>query len=151
VTAVEFLNQAGRVVRTLESPGVPTGITSRTKVRSIRVTFNQAVDVATATAEQAGGNPARASFLVQREAPLAMIPGATQTARANAVDFILASELGTFSKGEYRVTLFGDVDLKKLRPAIRSSAGARLDGEPLALPSGNGVEGGNFVFQFEVA
>jgi hypothetical protein len=151
VTAVEFLSQAGRVVKTLESPGVPTGITSRTKVRSIRVTFNQPVDVATATAEQAGGDPALASFLVQREAPLAMIPGAIQAAGADAIEFILASELGTFPKGEYRVTLFGDGDPKKLRPAIGSSAGARLDGEPLAVPSGNGVEGGNFVFQFEVA
>jgi hypothetical protein len=150
VTAVDFLDQSGKVVQKLASPNVPIGITARANVRSIRVAFNQPARVSSVTTEQAGGNPALASFLVQRAAPLAMIPGAIQALGPATIEFTLASEV-SFVKGEYRATLFGDVDLKKLRPAITSTSGARLDGEPLALPSGNGVEGGNFVFQFEVA
>jgi hypothetical protein len=34
--------------------------------------------------------------------------------------------------------------------AIRSEEGTRLDGEPLGLPSGNDIEGGNFVFEINI-
>jgi hypothetical protein len=56
----------------------------------------------------------------------------------------------TFRTGRYIVTLFGDADSSVGRPAIASTSGVALDGEPLALPSGDGKEGGTFTFEFVV-
>jgi hypothetical protein len=146
---VDFFDPNGKVLGQLGSPpSVPVGISAAKKPRSIRVTFNQGVRASSVTTAQAAGNAAVASFLVERENPLTPIPGTIHALAANVAEFTVAAD--AFVKGVYRVTLFGDVDTHKLRPAITSIAGARLDGEPLALPSGNGVEGGNFVFQLEV-
>jgi hypothetical protein len=48
--------------------------------------------------------------------------------------------------GSYRITLLGQTE-----NAILSQEGTRLDGEPADFPSGNNVEGGNFVFDFVIA
>jgi hypothetical protein len=150
VIDVEFLDRTGKVVGKLRSPDVPAGVAARLKPRSIRVTFNQPVLQSSVTTDPTGGDPRSASFFVERAAPLAVIPGTIQAVAPTITEFILPAEPGVFAKGEYRVTLFGDPDPRSLRPTISSASGARLDGEPTALPSGDGVEGGNFVFRFEV-
>jgi hypothetical protein len=47
------------------------------------------------------------------------------------------------------VTLFGDP--AQDHRAIAEPDGHRLDGEPVALPSGDGAEGGDFTFAIAVA
>lgn len=57
-----------------------------------------------------------------------------------------------FPVGTYPVTLFGDEDpSSRQRPVITDEYGVRLDGEPWELPSGDGTEGGNFVFKFTIS
>jgi hypothetical protein len=63
-------------------------------------------------------------------------PGQTNTIRFQSTD-----QLGA---GRYRVTLKGD------SPAIMSTIGLPLDGDPRQLPSGNMVAGGDFVFELDV-
>jgi hypothetical protein len=113
------------------------------------VIFNQPVSMLSVVAATTEANDATASFLVQRASPLAVVPGTIKAAGANAVDFI--SSAG-FPRAEYQVSLFGNVDPTHQRPAITSTTNALLDGEPNPVfPSGNGVQGGNFVFRFDAA
>jgi len=61
----------------------------------------------------------------------------------------LSDDFVGFDEGNYRVFLIGDGP-----PAIAATNGTRLDGEfiePLSVkPSGDGTEGGDFVFEFRV-
>jgi hypothetical protein len=59
-----------------------------------------------------------------------------------------------FNRGRYSVILFGSQD-NPSRDTIRDVGGKRLDGEPVnnwqSGPfSGDGQEGGNFIFKFEI-
>jgi hypothetical protein len=65
-----------------------------------------------------------------------------QLDQTNMIRFQTIDQLGV---GRYRVTLKGT------SPAIMSTIGLPLDGEPKQLPSGNLVAGGDFVFQFSIS
>jgi hypothetical protein len=92
---------------------------------------------------------ANASFLVERATPRAVIPGTIRAVGPNTVDFTSAEP---FQKAEYEVVLFGTPDPAHRRPAITSISNLLLDGEPNPnFPSGNGAQGGNFVFRFDAA
>jgi hypothetical protein len=147
ITGVEFL-QKSKVVAVMSNPKVAVQVPVRTN--TIRVTFSDAVSLLSVVSAAAGGNPASASFLVERvAATMVLVPGTIQAAGTNAVDFV-ASE--AFTKALYQVSLFGDLDTTHQRPAITSISNVPLDGEPSAgFPSGNGVPGGNFVFRFDGA
>jgi hypothetical protein len=77
--------------------------------------------------------------------PAGRVPGRiAPVAGANAFRWT-AAEQQEF-RGEFKVGLIGDGT-----SAIVSTDGKRLDGEPRALPSGDGNEGGNFEFAFTVS
>jgi hypothetical protein len=92
-----------------------------------------------------------ASFLVQRQprqGAASFVHGEIGFEDPQTVLYTV-TERESFERGDYTVTLFGDETPPRL--SIRDQAtNTRLDGEPLALPSGNGIEGGNFVFKFRV-
>lgn len=117
----------------------------------IRVTFTEQVDFKTVTAGDPTIKPSTAySFLVDDTNTNAVPAGQTAPAGAYVVDFSLTSRSKVFSPGTYQVTLFGNADAAAKRPAISSTSLQALDGEPTQLPSGNGVPGGDFVFQLQV-
>jgi hypothetical protein len=146
VTGVEFLRKSV-VVQTVKSPPVTTGVPAATN--TIRVTFNESVSMLSVVAATSSLTAVNASFLVERVAPRGVISGTIKAAGPNAVDFI---SLDGFPKAEYEVILFGSPDPAHRRPAITSISNLLLDGEPNpTFPSGNGTQGGNFVFRFDAA
>jgi hypothetical protein len=68
----------------------------------------------------------------------------------------IATDPPALPKGRYKITLLGDPPLPPLpaitiRSALPSGLpGPRLDGDSSHLPSGDGKEGGDFVFTFLV-
>jgi len=75
--------------------------------------------------------------------PLGLVPGSIVTVNATTFQF---KATAPFAAGAmYAVTLKGSGT-----PAITLS-GSALDGDPLALPSGNGVAGTNFTFQYQIS
>lgn len=132
-----------------ETLSVTTG-----RVTAVAVEFNRFVDPASVTWISPGEDGGRASFLVQRIERnesgeiLTAIPGTINWSSAQRVEYRF-SDRG-ISGGTYRVTLFGNEEPGHSHPAIRSrdEPRTRLDGDPTQLPSGNGQEGGDFVFEF---
>jgi photosystem II stability/assembly factor-like uncharacterized protein len=58
---------------------------------------------------------------------------------------------GVLDPGVYEIVVYGDADDAEGRPAVSAlGTGERLDGEPDALPSGDGAEGGDFTFSIEL-
>jgi hypothetical protein len=83
------------------------------------------------------------TFIV--EAPGGPLPGQVIARPANTVRWVLR-EPRSFREGEYKVVLVADGN-----PAIQSQDGHRLDGEPREqMPSGDGNEGGDFVFRLRI-
>jgi cell division septation protein DedD len=154
VHSVEFLDANNKKVGNLQNPDKLVMIPEKSAAQAIRVSFmTRNLDLGTVTAGGAGADPKTFSFLVQSDqsaAPQHFVPGAITSEALGVVRFTAIQEKKTFAKGGYTVTLFGDVDKKNLRPAIATLTGHRLDGEPLKLPSGDGKEGGNFVFKFVI-
>ena len=114
----------------------------------IEVTFTESVAAATLTPKTASDPADSASFLVEN-AQGASLPGTVTLATPTTARFRVAK---TWPKGDYRVTLFGDVDPTGKRPTISTPTNPpqRLDGEPTQLPSGNDRQGGNFVFELSI-
>jgi len=54
-----------------------------------------------------------------------------------------------FVAGDYTLTLFADPDPANKRPHLLAADGGRLDGDPIAFPTGNGVAGGDFTIKFQ--
>jgi hypothetical protein len=121
------------------------------------VRFNHPVDHGTIVAGGFGEDPSTFSLLVQASwsnfadgyVPGEVVPVDQLTTRFNIHD-----EFQTFREGDYRITLFGDIDPAGRRPTIADTQGLRLDGEfivPLnQAPSGDGAEGGDFAFKAEI-
>jgi DNA-binding beta-propeller fold protein YncE len=148
ITEVDFLDECNKVVGKLSDPKTSPTFSVHDAIATIRVTFNKDVDPNTVTAGDTGSNPATFSFLV--EDTKAFVPGAIVAERPAVTRFEIAKALGKFGEGDYCVTLFGDGDSKYQRPAITDIDGIRLDGEPIALPSGDDTEGGDFKFNFVI-
>ncbi len=67
----------------------------------------------------------------------------------NTVRWILRSEVNAFGPGIVTVMLIGGSS--NTQPAIKATSGSLLDGSMTnQLPSGDGTEGGNFVFTIQV-
>lgn len=56
----------------------------------------------------------------------------------------------TFQRGSYEMTLVANPSASGTPTPLADMSGNRLDGEPIGLPSGDAVEGGNFVVKFDV-
>ena len=111
----------------------------------IRVAFNRDLDPATVQAF--GGNAPNASFRVldpQGKDVFCTLAG------VSGGDASIVIENGLLQRRTtYRVIVHGDPDPSApQRLMVRAADGTRLDGEPVALPSGDGFEGGNFSFEF---
>ncbi len=124
------------------------------QLRGIRVVFTDQVDIRTVTAAGTLNEPReRFSFLVLWNDQV--LPGRIIQESPSSATFLPAERIdAVFPRGRYHVILFGDDGPQ--RRAIRAHTGteqARLDGEGLHAdfpPSGDGSEGGNFEFHFEV-
>jgi hypothetical protein len=161
VSSVAILGDPGNgTAVTMSDPTKPLIWNHTERPRSIRVHFNDAVAINTVTAGDTYANhsldPETFSFLVFCEAGEdqsgSVVNGTISQQGLDTVQFDI-HDFGPwdfFIPGVYKVTLFGDPDPAKKRPAILSKTGARLDGEPTQLPSGNGRPGGNFVFTLSV-
>ena len=153
IRAIEFRDANNNVVEKLTDPSQRPAIKVSLNTTTIRVTFNKAVDHGTITAGDFAGNPPEFSFLVQASwsnRPDNFVPGKIIPESPQVTRFQIHEEFGILRQGEYKVTLFGEKDPNGLRPAITGMDGTRLDGEPLGLPSGDNVEGGDFGFEFAV-
>ena len=156
ITSVEFLDLHEAQIGMLPENFDPPKFSLNQRLSSIKVTFNHPVDPKTVTTDTSDNQPHNqlVSFLVQRESTTAgelhTISGEVKIAENQVVFQPDIESRRIFTAGTYRVKLFGDTDEANQRPAIADLAGAHLDGEPLRLPSGNGVEGGSFEFRFVI-
>ena len=142
MSEIEFLDIAGVVRGTFVSG---SNQFKSNVINAIRATFiNKRVDQ---------GSVSLSTFLVveiSSGSPRSVSGRIIPDARNNRTTFQLfgdSPEQKFFGIGKYQVTLLGDKD-----PAgnvIMAMDGSRLDGEP-NLPSGDGTEGGDFVFTFEI-
>ena len=85
--------------------------------------------------------------LDQPRAAGSVLPLASLQANGRVVE-VRFPRMGTFRPGEYAFTAFADP--ARNRAIIRRSDGALLDGEPDALPAGDGAAGGNFRFLIRI-
>ncbi len=131
----------------LQDPAVPISVSVAAKPTGFQVTFTEDVDQSTVTAFR-GVAQAEASLLVRwlGDGKLQAVDGALEWQTARRLRWRINQDI--MSPGHYEVVLFGDTTGARL--AIVGAAGARLDGEPLGLPSGDGTQGGVFSFSIDV-
>jgi hypothetical protein len=151
IVGVEGVLGTGNPPPQLQSPA--EGLTMRNVIEplGLRVRFNRPVDRESLVLAQRNADLGLASFLVATtrdgQTPVAAVPGTLSFDDDQTAVFRTAR--GTFPRGTYTVALFGDSDAN--HPAITTSdRSARLDGEPAALPSGDGAQGGTFRFPLVV-
>ncbi|SRR6266404_1159560 len=146
VAGVRILNTGGvidnpnpTVLATMTSPTQALNVGVQLKADAIEVQFNSAVDQASVVNTK--------SFVVLR-------PGAGVVTNAHVI-FPAADTLRwaaqvpggnplPMSAGDFLITLKGD------GASVITSNGVALDGEPLGLPSGNNVAGGDFTFKLNI-
>ena len=148
VVGVEFLDEWGRPQGSLDRLIRPARFPAARGIGAIQVTFSQPLDPGTCTAIE----PAAASILVRSDrgtGPDGHVPG-TVSVQGNVARYQVDGGHTAFPAGEYEVTLYGDEDPDGRRPAIAARDRSRLDGEARTLPSGDGREGGNFVFRLRI-
>jgi hypothetical protein len=152
IEMVEFADPAGGGVKKLVPPNVAP-VLPADKIAGIRVFFTDKVKAATITAFGLGSDPKTFSFLVKGPGQFAaFVPGKIVIDSAKVARFVIGPEPQRFIKGKYHVQIFGDPNLADGRPAITSTGGTRLDGDPNpAYPSGNGTPGGIFSFDFTIS
>jgi hypothetical protein len=135
-------------------PGMPNVVNNRT-VNAIDVVFSAPVAFKTVTTpSDFDQDPKSFTFIVTghlTEAgvnlPVRTIPGKIVGIDPRHVRFLLPEEIGEFGRGDYELLLVAG-DAKE--PGIRGREGQLLDGEPIALPSGNDKPGGDFKLKFKI-
>jgi hypothetical protein len=145
------LSANNEVIASMQKPGDGVTATAAKGPALIRVTFTDQVNIKTVTAGDPGtSNPLSYSFLVQTAgAPLTTLAGTIESGGPEVAIFKMP-EAASKRAATYKVTLYGEADAQANRPAIESTTGAALDGEPSQLPSGNGIPGGDFVFALRI-
>ncbi len=149
VSGVAVAAGNGAILGSLPAAGaMRIQVAQQREPQQIEVSFTEGVSPSTLTPRNPSDPPATHSVLVMA-ATGAVLPGSVTLMTPTAARFRVSSG---WPKGEFRVTLFGDVDPANLRPAISTSGNPpqRLDGEPTQLPSGDGKQGGSFVFTIDV-
>jgi hypothetical protein len=149
ITAVSLLNINQATVVNMTNPSTVSQVGSSKGTAIIQVTFNEAVDQSTVLNYQpTTGNPALSTFsVVGGDYPKEIPPGVIRWISPTVAQFVLEK---IFLPATYTVSLYGTADPVSGRKAILATDGTALDGEPSALPSGDGNPGGNFTFKFQV-
>ena len=153
VTGVQFLGMDGQVRLTMQAPGALATLTQANNVNRVRLTFNRPIDPATVRTSGLSDDPRMSSLHVAAswsQRPLDAIGGVVQVDTPTSVIYVIAPDPRQFTRGQYRLTLFGTPDPANLRPTVAATDGDLLDGEPSAFPSGNNSAGGDFVINFLV-
>ena len=152
LTQIDFLDTSGDKIDTLKGPGTPAVFEQEKNLHQFRMVFDAAMDPDSFFTGGSQDNPIHFSVLVTNLADQSAVPGRIEFENDRMVRFVLSDEHSAdrFAPGRYHVTLFGDEDPTGARFSIKGQNGVRLDGESTQLPSGDGTEGGNFVFQFEI-
>ncbi|HEY2990889.1 MAG TPA: DUF6519 domain-containing protein [Candidatus Binatia bacterium] len=133
-------NPNARALANMENPRIPLRVAAQSRPNAIEVQFT---DEARVDFESVVSGK---TFIVSNERePDRSLPGQIIRIPASNSARWVSTPPQPLPSGNYRVLLKGDGD-----PAIRSDERRRLDGEPQQLPSGDDVEGGDFVFQLRV-
>jgi hypothetical protein len=153
ITGVQFINLAGAVVATMQSPDQLVTFKASNAVHRVRLTFNRNIDTATIRTGGVNEDPKASSLLVSASwstRPLkATFGGVIFDTPASAI-YEIRPDPRMFSPGDYALTLFGTPDPANLRPIVKATDGDVLDGEPVAFPSGDAAAGGDFIIKFHV-
>jgi len=162
VANVEFLDRTGKVVGTLSGQPLQASLKAETRPTQIRFTFNEPPDPKSVTTYAGVSGTAASSFsvIVERLVLVVSTHGGntntwtplsgriTMSSAQPTVALYGAKKTGlSFAAGSYRCFL----PSLPGHPAVTALDGTLLDGEPAALPSGDGVAGGTFAFTFVVA
>ena len=152
LTQIDFLDTSGNKIGSLESPTSPAKIPAEESMAQFRMVFNAAMDPDSFFTGTSQDDPIHFSVLVTDLADQSAVPGRIEFENDRMVLFVLDYDdsRDSFSTGRYQVTLFGDEDETGARFAIAGQNDVRFDGESTQLPSGDGSEGGNFIFEFEI-
>ena len=162
VRGVGILDRNGNGLTEFVKPGSVPTVPFNKQPFSVQVIFTETLSKPTVVTGDYSVpmNPQSFSFLVvgtSARFTRPYVPGTIQFPGPNLAQFDLSAktlDMTALPPGEYTVTLFGDPDPTPgiARPAISAQIDlAHLDGEPQAnFPSGDGVEGGQFVCKFVV-
>lgn len=133
-------NPNPKVRATMTSPTQPLSVAAPLSANAIEVQFTSAVDQASVVNGK--------SFIVANASTGAVMNGQVIFTAPDTLRWVVqitgAAAALPLPAGNYRISLKGDGS-----PVITSN-GVALDGEPLALPSGNNVAGGDFTFTLTV-
>ena len=121
----------GAVLETLQNLTQPLVVSG--EPNAIQVEFNRPIDINTVVDGQ--------TFVVRGPDSDSLFAGEIVNIADSTVRWVGHNR---FTSGEYSITLVGNGGIGS--PAITSTEGQRLDGEPKQLPSGDNKEGGNFRF-----
>jgi hypothetical protein len=134
-TGVVIDNPNPTVLANMTSPTQTLSVGAQLSANAIEVQFTSAVDHASVVNGK--------SFIVLNASTGAVMNGQLIFTAADTLRWVVRIP-GTaplpLPAGNYRISLKGD------GASVISSNGMALDGEPLALPSGNNVAGGDFTF-----
>jgi len=149
VTAVRWIATGTNQTATELEPRLPlmAEVPVTGEVGEIDIEFSRDVDDSTVTPVDLDMPRASHSILVLNEDGNEVVPGTAELIASNIVRF---SAERVFLVGRYRLIVAGDPQPDGPRPHLRDVDGNGLDGEPDGLPSGDGIEGGDFVAQFTV-
>mgnify|MGYP001793339228 CR=1 FL=1 len=140
VTAVEFLNSNEEKFAELTEDDLLQESRRRfsrsDKLAAFRVSFNKAVRQESITSDT----------LVVEKGNGQAVPGTLNFIDEKTVEFKVTSTV--FSQAIHVVTLYGSPN--ENGEQVTDLLEEALDGEPLSLPSGDDVEGGNFTFSFMI-
>jgi uncharacterized protein DUF6519 len=129
-----------KVLATMTSPTQTLSVSAQDRGNSIEVQFTSAADQASV----ANGK----SFIVTNASTGALMNAQTFFTAPDTVRWVVqipgAAPGAPLPAGNYRISLKGN------GPSVITANGAALDGEPLALPSGNNVAGGDFNFSLNI-
>jgi hypothetical protein len=128
------------VLATMTSPTQALSVGAQLGANAIEVQFISTVDQASVVNGR--------SFIVANASTGAVMNGQFIFTAANTLRWVVqipgAGPGVSLPAGNYRVSLQGD------GTSVITSNGVALDGEPLALPSGNNIAGGNFNFTLTI-
>lgn len=153
VTGVQFIRMDGNVLTEMQAPGQVVTFKQSNNVNRVRLTFNRPIDSATIKTGGFTDDPLTFSVVVGASwsmRPLNAVAGTAQVDTPTSVVYTITPDPRQFTRGDYTLTLFGKPDPSHMRPTVAATDGDLLDGEPVAFPSGDNTEGGDFVIKFHV-
>lgn len=152
VTGVVFVDMQGRDVVEMPNPGALANFKEANAVNQVRISFSRAVAKASIVTGGFVEDPATYSVLVTSSnsgRPMKATAGTAQLVAPDVLVYTITPDPRLFVAGDYTLTLFADPDPANKRPHLLAADGGRLDGDPIAFPTGNGVAGGDFTIKFQ--